>query len=71
MGKSSVGYVIKKGRLEKNYTQEGLAQRLGVSSITVSRWERGLMYPDATHRSLLAKQLSHRRRTYQPQDFAA
>ena len=32
--------VFKKERLKKNYSQSELAQELGVTVITVSRWER-------------------------------
>lgn len=39
-------------RLSNNMTQEQAAQRLGVSSQTVSKWERGLLSPDI---SLLPK----------------
>lgn len=39
---------LKKFRLQKNYTQEQVAERLGVSVHTVSRWECGVTLPDVT-----------------------
>lgn len=39
---------IKKLRLEKGLTQETLAQFLGVTFQSVSKWERGESYPDVT-----------------------
>jgi len=35
-------------RLSRNMTQENVAEYLGVSSQTVSKWERGLLSPDIT-----------------------
>ncbi len=43
---------IKELRISRNMTQETVAQHLGVSSQTVSKWERGLLSPDI---SLLPK----------------
>ena len=42
------GENLKKLRLEKNLTQEKLADFLGVSFQSVSKWERGDTYPDIT-----------------------
>jgi len=39
---------IKKYRLLKNLTQEDVAQYLGVTPQSVSKWERGESYPDIT-----------------------
>lgn len=39
---------LKKFRQQKNYTQEQVAERLGVSVHTVSRWECGVCLPDVT-----------------------
>ena len=43
---------IKIIRIQKGYSQEVLAQQLGVVRQTVSKWEKGLSVPDA---ELLAK----------------
>ena len=43
-----IGSTVKKLRTEKRLTQEELADRLGVSVQTVSRWENGVNYPDVT-----------------------
>ena len=37
---------IRKLRRERGFTQEGLAEKMGVSFQTVSRWETGVVYPD-------------------------
>ena len=42
----SAGTNIKRMRLEKGLTQEEIAQHLGVSFQSVSKWERGDGYPD-------------------------
>ena len=39
---------IKSLRLEKGLTQETLSEFLGVTSQSVSNWERGESYPDIT-----------------------
>ena len=43
---------LKELRVARNMTQEAVAEQLGVSSQTVSKWERGLLSPDI---SLLPK----------------
>ena len=37
---------LQKIRKENNITQEGLADKLGVSRQAVSKWESGTAYPD-------------------------
>ena len=37
---------IRKLRRENGFTQEQLAEKVGVSFQTVSRWETGVVYPD-------------------------
>ena len=37
---------LRKLRRERGFTQEGLAEKMGVSFQTVSRWETGVVYPD-------------------------
>jgi len=41
-----IGSFLQKLRKEKNFTQEQLAEQLGVSRRTVSRWETGSNMPD-------------------------
>ena len=36
---------LKELRISRNMTQEAVAEHLGVSSQTVSKWERGLLSP--------------------------
>lgn len=40
------GILIRNLRVEKGYTQKMLAEKLNISDKTVSKWERGLGYPD-------------------------
>lgn len=46
--KKSFGSFIKLKRTEKNYSQKDLAEMLFVSEGAVSKWERGVSYPDIT-----------------------
>lgn len=46
--KKEFGSYIKIKRLEKNYSQKDLADMLYVSEGAVSKWERGVSYPDIT-----------------------
>ena len=46
MNQSSIGKFISQKRKEQNMTQEQLAEKLGVSNKTVSKWERGKCMPD-------------------------
>lgn len=46
--KKSFGEYVRKKRLEANMTQKDLAGILFVSESTVSKWERGLSYPDVS-----------------------
>ena len=46
MNQLVIGKFILKKRKEKNLTQEQLAEKLGVSSKTVSKWETGKCMPD-------------------------
>ena len=39
---------LKELRVSRNMTQESVAEHLGVSSQTVSKWDRGLLSPDIT-----------------------
>ncbi len=46
--------IIVKLRKEKGYTQQDLADKLHITDKAVSKWERGLSYPDITSISTLA-----------------
>lgn len=43
-----IGTVIKQLRQEQGITQEKLADHLGLSAQSISKWENGLSYPDIT-----------------------
>ena len=49
--------VIVELRKEKGFTQQDLANKLNITDKAVSKWERGLSYPDITSISTLAKVL--------------
>lgn len=42
MDTKKIGHFIAESRKAKGYTQEILAQKLGVTSKTISRWENGV-----------------------------
>ena len=46
MNQEKIGKFIAELRKEKNMTQEELAEMLGVTSKTISRWETGKYMPD-------------------------
>ena len=46
--KITFGSFIKTKRMEKNYSQKDLAELLFVTEGAVSKWERGVSYPDIT-----------------------
>ncbi len=46
--KKTFGSFIKAKRIEKNYSQKDLAELLFVTEGAVSKWERGISYPDIT-----------------------
>ena len=46
---------LRKMRRENGFTQEQLAEKVGVSFQTVSRWETGVVYPDIETLPLLAE----------------
>ena len=46
--KKTFGSFIKAKRTEKNYSQKDLAEMLFVTKGAVSKWERGVSYPDIT-----------------------
>ena len=46
--KKTFGSFIKNKRIEKNLSQKDLAEMLCVTESAVSKWERGVSYPDIT-----------------------
>ncbi|MBQ1262598.1 MAG: helix-turn-helix transcriptional regulator, partial [Clostridia bacterium] len=46
--KKSFGAFIKSKRTERGYSQKELAEMLFVTEGAVSKWERGVSYPDIT-----------------------
>lgn len=46
MNQEKIGKFISKLRKQKNMTQEQLAEKLGVSNKSISRWENGKTMPD-------------------------
>ena len=46
MNQEKIGKFISELRKEKNMTQEQLAEKLGISNKSVSRWENGKTMPD-------------------------
>ena len=46
MNQQATGKFIAQKRKEKNLTQEQLAEKLGVSNKTISKWETGKCMPD-------------------------
>lgn len=45
---NSIGAFLQSVRKEKNFTQKELADRIGVSDKTISKWENGNSVPDTT-----------------------
>lgn len=48
MNQQKIGKFISKCRKDKNLTQEALAEKLGISTNAVSKWERGISFPDVS-----------------------
>lgn len=46
MNCSEAGALIKKRRTELGLTQKALADKMNISDKTISKWERGLGFPD-------------------------
>ena len=57
MNQEKIGKFIANLRKKKKLTQEELAEKLGVNSRTVSRWENGINMPDLSLFPLLSKEL--------------
>lgn len=46
MNQTAIGSYIARKRREQNFTQEQLAEAIGVSNKTISKWENGKSMPD-------------------------
>ena len=57
MDQIMMGTFLAKKRKEKNMTQAALAERLGVTNKTISKWETGKCMPDYSVIKLLCKEL--------------
>ena len=57
MNQEKIGKFISKLRKEKQMTQEDLAEKMGVSINAVSKWERGLSFPDVSLFKTLCSEL--------------
>lgn len=57
MDNIKIGQFIKLMRMEKQMTQQQLADKLQVTNKAVSKWERGLNFPDITILEKLADEL--------------
>ena len=58
MDQIAIGKFIFKKRKELNFTQEQLAERLGVSNKTISKWETGKCMPDYSMIEPLCQELN-------------
>lgn len=58
MNQLTTGKFISKKRKEKNLTQEQLAEKLGVSNKTISKWETGKCMPDYSIVKSLCEELN-------------
>ena len=47
------GRALRRTRHERGWNQQALAERVGVSQVTVSHWERGEEYPSFVHLAAL------------------
>lgn len=58
MNQTAIGSYISRKRREKNLTQEQLAEKLGVSNKTISKWENGKCMPDYSIIEQVCRKLS-------------
>lgn len=49
-----IGHVILRERTDRNMTQQQLAEFLNVTKATISKWEKGVSYPDITLLPIIA-----------------
>ena len=57
MNQQATGNFIALKRREKNLTQEQLAEKIGVSNKTISKWENGKCMPDYAVVEILCNEL--------------
>jgi len=57
MDKTKFGHFLKEARVEKGLTQAELAEQLFIDTTAVSKWERGINYPDISLISDICKVL--------------
>lgn len=57
MNQEKIGKFIAKNRKDKGLTQEALAEKLGISTNAVSKWERGISFPDVSLYKKLCNEL--------------
>lgn len=55
MDKEKIGIFVHELRKEKQMTQKEMADKLGITDKAVSKWERGLSYPDISMLEPIAK----------------
>ena len=58
MNQEKIGKFIATCRKDLNLTQEGLAEKLGITKNAVSKWERGLSFPDVSLYKRICKELN-------------
>lgn len=58
MNQEKIGKFIAELRKDKKLTQEQLAEKIGVTDKSISRWENGKTMPDISMLSLLANELN-------------
>ena len=58
MDNEKFGNFIKELRKEKNLTQKQLADKINITDKAISKWERGLSFPDITMLNILSKELN-------------
>ena len=58
MNQQKIGKFIQESRKNKNLTQVELAEKLGVSNRTISKWENGNCLPDYSMFNILCEELN-------------
>jgi len=58
MNQERIGKFISELRKEKNMTQDQLAEKLGVTDKSISRWENGKTMPDLSMLTILSRELN-------------